>query len=205
MSQHGQDRHVVRTLLPGVIGVFVDVGAFDGITLSNTVHLERNGWSGLAIEAHPDSFSRLVANRSCAIERLAIAEHAGSVGFRAINGETEMLSGISQHYDARHRARIEAEIEQDGGHFTEIEVACSSLTDVLVAHCIDHVDYLTIDVEGGELAVLRGIDFSRFTFSVIGVENNYQDPRIPRFLKDRGFRVHSVVGDEFYVPDSLQT
>ena len=47
--------------------------------------------------------------------------------------------------------------------------------------------------------ILKSIDFDRFQISVIAVENNYTDYKIPRFLIRNGFDFHSKVGDEFYL------
>ena len=70
-SQYGQDRWIAETVLPGKqAGVFVDVGAHDGVRFSNTLFLERQlNWTGLAIEPLVDVYERLVSNRTCATIR----------------------------------------------------------------------------------------------------------------------------------------
>lgn len=70
---------------------------------------------------------------------------------------------------------------------------------LLEAHEISHIDYLSIDIEGGELEVLKGLNLSKREVRVVGVENNYPDFRIPWFMISNGYTFHSVVGDEFYV------
>jgi FkbM family methyltransferase len=203
-SQHGQDKWVAETILPGRRGVFVDVGAYDGLTLSNTLYLERElGWTGLAVEPNPVAYRKLVSTRRCRAENAAIGVTNGEVTFRLVTGYAEMLSGIADEYDDRHRARIESELSQHGGSHSEIRISSYRLADVLERHGVDQVDYLSIDVEGGEMGVLSSMDFNRVHVSVVGIENNYRDPRIPKFLAERGYVLHSIVGDEFYVRPDL--
>lgn len=85
-----------------------------------------------------------------------------------------------------------------GGDYTDIEVECYNLNELLENHGIRQIDYLSIDVEGLEYKILEGMNFSRAHVSVIGVENNFLDLRTPALLTKKGFAFHSVVGDEFY-------
>lgn len=64
-SQHGEDRWLVKNLKLPEKGVFVEVGAFDGVNLSNTKHFEEKGWTGLCIEADPRQWHKLLVNRTC--------------------------------------------------------------------------------------------------------------------------------------------
>ena len=200
-SQSGQDQWVARKLLPNKTGgVFVDIGAHDGQSLSNTLYLERElGWSGLAVEPLPQIYTKLAAARKCTTIQGCVAAQSGTATFQAIDGFSEMLSGLLTERDAPHDARIAREMATHGGQLREIDVRCYALGELLEEHGIDHVDYLDIDVEGAELSILETFDFDRFHISVIAVENNYRDHCIPAFLTRKGFEFHSVVGDEFYV------
>jgi len=200
-SQYGQDRWVVRNLLPNKVGgVFVDVGAHDGQSLSNTWYLERElGWSGLAVEPLPEVYAKLAAARECSTIQGCVTAQSGTAKFQAIGGYAQMLSGLVTERDASHDARVAREMAIHGGELSEIEVRCYTLGELLEQHNIDHVDYLDIDVEGAELSILENFDFDRFHVSIIAVENNYRDHHIPAFLTRQGFDFHSVVGDEFYV------
>ncbi len=201
-SQWGQDKWVVEELFQGKrAGVFVDVGAYDGITFSNTYYLEeRLGWTGIAIEPTPDAFAALARNRRCLTVQGCVAESSGEAAFRWITGESEMLSGLVDRYDPRFVKRIEREIAQTGDEVKEIAVASYTLNDLLDKHQIDRIDYMSMDIEGGELQALKGMDLNRFRVQVISVENNYRDFYLAEFLKDKGYFFHSVVGkDEFYV------
>jgi len=198
-SQSGQDKWIIEKLFPGKKnGVFVDVGAFDGITFSNTYILEKMGWNGLAIEPMPSAYEKLVMNRRCATVNGCVAPASGRRLYRAITGYLEQLSGLADEYDPRHMERITREIGVHGGNYTDIEVECYNLNKLLEDHGTRQVDYLSIDVEGLEYKILEGLDVSRFHVSVIGVENNFKDWRTPALMKKKGFAFHSIVGDEFY-------
>ena len=56
-SQHGEDKYI-ESLFPEKEGVCIEVGAYDGITLSNTLHFEQKGWTALCIEPIPSAFDK---------------------------------------------------------------------------------------------------------------------------------------------------
>lgn len=199
-SQAGQDKWVVETLLPTKSNaVFVDIGAHDGVSFSNTCALERLGWTGLAVEPIPEVFEKLERNRRCSTLRGCIGDPPGKRRFRRVRGYAEMLSGLVEDYDPRHLARIARETETLGGEIEEIEVDCFNFHEALAARGIISVDYLSVDVEGAELAILQSIDFKRVDIDIIGVENNYNQSGVWRLLTREGFALHSLVGaDEFY-------
>lgn len=198
-SQYGQDRFVVERLGGRRGGVFFDVGAFDGVTFSNTWALERDlGWTGIAVEPAPAAFALLARNRGCTVVNGCIAATAGTARFLDIEGHAAMLSGAVEQYDPRHLARIERELTAGGGR-REIEVPCFTLGALAAAHGVTRIDYLTIDTEGGELSILRSIDFTRLDVNLVGIENNYGDPRFRSLLAGAGFRlVARLACDEMY-------
>src|SRR5579859_1429704 len=73
VSQYGQDAIVDKLLGHMTAGVFVDVGAYDGVTLSNTYFLETTrGWTGVCFEPNPATFEQLRAKRSCVCENVGV-------------------------------------------------------------------------------------------------------------------------------------
>ena len=146
----------------------------------------------------PSAYEKLVKNRQCVTVNGCVAPASKRRLYRAITGYLEQLSGLADEYDPRHMERINTEIGVHGGNYTDIEVECYNLNELLEDYGIHHVDYLSIDVEGLEYKILEGLDFSRVHVSVIGVENNFRDWRTPALLEKKGFAFHSIVGDEFY-------
>lgn len=199
-SQYQQDQYVYEHFFQDKRnGVFVDVGAHDGILLSNTYFFEKEmGWTGICVEPIPEVFQRLRTNRSCACIEGCIFDNRDAVPFLKISGWAEMLSGIIANYDPRHVERIQWEIAQNWGGTEVIEVRCYNLTQLLLDHEIQHVDYLSIDTEGGEFGILQSIDFDQIDIEIIEVENNYDDPFEP-FLESKGYKKLCRIGpDELY-------
>jgi hypothetical protein len=59
-SQYGQDIFISGLFQGKKDGVFVDIGAYDGIIMSNTYYLERElGWTGVCVEADKEIYERL--------------------------------------------------------------------------------------------------------------------------------------------------
>ena len=174
-GQYNQDRIVHERFFAGKTdGFYLDIGAYDGKILSNTLFFERAGWRGICVEATEEDFRKLVANRPGAdCIHGAAYDRDGTIEFRRVDGAPRMLSGVNADYDPRHLERIEREIRRDGGSSTLVAVPCFRMDTLLAARGVTHVDYLSLDVEGAETAVLSGFDLARVTVDVITVEDNY--------------------------------
>jgi FkbM family methyltransferase len=196
MSQLGQDKIVDEYLHGKRGGVFVDIGAYDGVTISNTLMLEtERDWTGICIEPLPDIFAELRKNRRCVCVQACIGNREErEVEFLAVESDaywTRMLSGVLSEYDPRHLARVDDELSAYGGSKGVIRVPMRHLHGLLQEHGIGNVDYLSIDTEGSELLILR---------PCITIENNYNDPAIDAALRQQGYRLHlTIEWDRFYV------
>jgi FkbM family methyltransferase len=150
-------------------GFFVEAGGYDGVTASNTYFLEaERGWRGLIVEPDPEMYAECVAARPTAIVvqkalvpfghsggsiDLTILPSARSMSFVAGASVCEKARALAQNSKAR-TVSVEA-------------VPLSSLLDEMR---IDRVDFFSLDVEGYELQVIRGIDFARHRIDVMLVE-----------------------------------
>jgi len=201
-SQFGQDKYVTQTLLPEKRGgYFVDIGANDGISSSNTYYLERTlGWQGVCIEPIPEVFALLEANRKCRIVHGCIARQAGTAKFIHVVGPCEMLSGLDVDQPPEHRARVLDEVARFGGSIEEYDVPCLSFNELMAREKVRQIDYLSLDTEGAELAILRTIDFQAVPIHVLDVENNYHGDHLIELLDPLGYELVAMVGcDEIYV------
>jgi FkbM family methyltransferase len=223
-SQMGQDMFLNRWFFKNRRpGFFIDVGAFDGILGSNTSYFEKHlQWTGIAFEPNPSAFEVLRATRSCRLIQGCAYHHDGQVPFLALSERKQhkgtesrpprsllsmvldsshggaMLSGIPEHMDQVQRA----EWAQKAMNLNQIlaTVPCHRIDTVLNELGVNIVDYLSIDVEGAELEVLRGIDFGRVQVNVIGVEHSDRFPEVYGLLTTSGFEYQGLLFfDEIFV------
>lgn len=160
---------------------------------------EEKGWTGICVEPHPVIFEKLEEIRHCHLVNACIADEDRLVDFLVVEGESHMLSGIHEFLDERHRARIDKEVAEMGGNKRVIEIEALSPKTLLMRFGIDRVNYLSIDTEGCELAILKAFDFKRTHVDIIGVENGSRSPEIFRHLKTVGYSLVICVGcDEIY-------
>lgn len=199
-SQYQQDQYIYKKFFwKKRNGVFVDIGAHDGVSLSNTYFFEKYmDWKGICIEPIPEVFERLKTNRNCLCIQGCIYDKRETVPFLKITGWAEMLSGIVENYDPQHLNRIQWEISLNGGTSEIINVKCYNINQLLLDNNIRHVDYLSIDTEGGELGILQSIDFNQIDIDVIEVENNYGE-HFREFLEPLGYwKMGNLGPDEVY-------
>ena len=193
-SQANQDRYLEKTIFNGFKnGFFVDVGAHDGISINNTLYFERNnGWKGINIEPIKKVFDNLVINRpNCINLNYAVCNNDGETEFICNTGYTEMISGIKNTFDDRHLERLKKENKTYGGNTEIIKVNTKKLETILNENNVSHINYLSIDVEGGEFEVIKSINFDKVFIDIIGFENNYNDTSVPiiKYLEEKGFVV----------------
>ena len=99
-SQFQQDEWLYNKFYKNKIdGVFLEIGADDGIDKSNTKFFEDLGWTGLCIEPSPDRFSKLISNRKCICENISVYSSSNLELEFAICHENSLLSGLYSHID----------------------------------------------------------------------------------------------------------
>ncbi len=177
-SQCGQDKFINETFFKNFKnGFFLEIGAFDGIHISNTYFFEKElDWSGICIEPIPEIFEKLEKNRNCfCICGCVSAEHDVWKDFLRISAPLAGLSGLVDKYDPEHIERIQRELKACECSSEIIKVRCYNLNRILEEIGINHVHFLSLDTEGGEFEILQNIDFSKYQIDVIAVEDNYLD------------------------------
>ena len=193
-SQCGQDRFLDTYVFKGFEGgVFIDIGAHDGLTINNTIFFEKyRGWTGVCVEPLPEVYQKLLANRPQAKAlQCAISSEEGAAEFICNTGYTEMLSGLKNNYDPRHTARMESELLAMGGSSKIITVPTRRLESICDELQIKHIHYLSVDVEGAEFSVIKSINFDKIFIDIIDFENNFADTSSPivDYLAAKGYLV----------------
>ncbi len=183
------EARLVQEFLGDAPGVFVDVGANDPVKDSQTWHLEQRGWRGVLIEPLPDLAARLRVERRASVVEAACSspQHAGGTARLKVAGVYSSLEPVLRV--------AEAVVER------EIDVPVVTLDAVLQAHGYERVDFVSLDVEGHELEVLRGFSLERYRPRLLLIEDHALDLSRHRALSARGYRLVRRTGlNAWYVP-----
>ena len=169
---------------PLKIGYFVDIGAHDGVQLSNTKLLEEQGWVGICAEPNPKTFPALCENRKGAfLVNKAVWHTTGTKMEFAVCDEVPMLSGLTGFAADEYKQVHEAS--------RKVEVTTISFNDLLKqAAAPRFIEYLSIDTEGCEFEILASLDFEKYVFGLIDVEHNYHEEKrrsIRDLLEGKGY------------------
>jgi FkbM family methyltransferase len=182
-SQYNQDIILNDNFFKGKKkGIFVDIGAYDGVDKSNSFFYEKYlDWSGVCVEPIEVRYQQLVKNRACKSIYGAISnKNNDKVEFCLIEGYSEMLSGIVDEYDTRHIKRIHSE----GCKRVKVEVPNYRFNNIVDSNVIDLLD---IDTEGNEQKILADIDYSKYNINIVLVECNYEKDSLISFMTTKNF------------------
>ncbi len=200
-SQISQDLWVLYRTGQKMNGFFVEVGSCHPTNLNNTYLLEASyKWNGVLIEPNPGMAELLRTQRTSTVLEFAVAE--GEYIELALAQNPEFSSTVAQLSHNKHK------LHEPTGEI--ILAKCSTLTELLTrVNCPKTFDFLSLDIEGGELYALTSLDFSRFRPNLIAVEHNFTESRkqISDYLKENGYALDplssSTVWDDWYIDRRL--
>ncbi len=198
-SQTGED-----ALLWGVFkdlkeGFFIEVGAFDGRYLSNTLSFEEQGWTGICVEPHPQYFEYCRANRpnSTCVQAACVGPDAPST-VTFLSEPLGLLSGLRADETPNLPGRYAARGMVFPG-FSKVEIAAKTLDSIIAEHhpSLQTVDFLSVDVEGTELDVLRG--FSLDAHVIVAEANTDASLSALRdYMAHRGYHFARAIDQNYF-------
>ena len=191
-SQHGEDvylwHHFKRRN-----GFFIEIGAYDGVTFSNTYWLEHVGWTGILVEPNPELYKKCLKARP-----FSKVIHAAITGDESLNSVTLVLPDNIGGRDAlAYTVKSDYQVNRvndTGVKLRHIQVPAMT-TKRLLQDVTANIDVLSIDVEGAEMEVLSTFDFSRFRPEVIIIEDNLRgkDKTIYEFMHSKNYTVNKII------------
>lgn len=191
-SQFGQDKFIIENVFKGMEdGYFVEIGAGDGVHISNTYILEKEyNWNGLCVECNPYSYKKLIVNRKCKCSDRPITNDGRIVKFNAVEDYGYHNCLFSSIYD------IPNDFKE---HSVGIEMYSETLSKCLFRNCSSHmIHFLSLDIEGGEYDVLKSFfdekntktDWTREIISM-SIEHN--------FIKEKRDKIQSLLEENLYI------
>jgi FkbM family methyltransferase len=168
-------------------GFFIEVGANDGYSQSNTYYLEKIlGWRGILVEAIPDLYEKCKKERkkamcyNFALVEDGFAGHSVEMNFAGVMG---LMSCVKDCYVGSHYTP-----SRNTDESYAVSVPARTLASILdeIISCPFEIDFFSLDVEGYELNVLRGINLSKYKPKYILVETKRLD-EVDSFLRDKKY------------------
>lgn len=187
MTYHGQsmppEDAIAAALFDTFIGTYCEVGAFNGVDLSNTKLFYDWDWKGINFEPNPANYAQLCITQPTAINLCC------AVGERCVDSvelwtcpDKPIVTAIQPP---------DWYVQSDAGgwqNMTKIQVPMLTLTAALTIHGIRALDLLSVDTDGTELEVLRGLDFTQWQPRLIITEYTAGLAPIAAHLAKYGYR-----------------
>jgi hypothetical protein len=191
-SQQGEDKFLYDNFLNYKNGFFIELGAMDGIIYSNSYFFEKSlDWTGILIEPTVD-VSVLNRNRPmCYNFSCAISKNEGMVEFVGDGA----LGGITSSMPDGHY--FGWDLDKKSKYFVFGRPIRDIIYEVDKLKKIEKIDFLSLDVEGGELEVLMTYPFEIPTYVVLIEMTNYdieKNEKCRNILRTNGFEYNSVIG-----------
>ncbi len=184
-------------------GFFIEAGGNNGIRQSNTYFLEKGlRWKGILVEAIPDLYEECKNNRQ-----------ASTVINGGLVSDSYEKPTLQMHYANLMSVADEAKQEQTQRNEKKaslkytytIDVPAVTFTTILEQAGVQHIDFLSLDLEGFELEALRGWDFKRFRPIYILIEMN-DAPKLEHYLESQNYeQIDQLSHHDFLFRDKEQT
>ncbi len=190
-SQYNQDFYIYNFFFRNKTdGVFIDIGANDPVKLSNTYFFEKIGWKGLAFEPQKRLSEKWAGTRKTVCLPYALGDVEKKIKFTELVNGPDYLAGVSSVF------------ENGGGEYKtkQITVCQKRLSDILEEYKFNHIDYVSLDVEGYELNVLKGINWQKTDITLFSIENNKHSTVLRKYMREHGYRYVAKIGvDDIYL------
>ncbi len=187
-SQEGEDILLSRIFEDRETGFYVDIGAHHPQRFSNTMFFYQKGWRGINIDALPGSMEAFRKERPEDINlEIAVSDKVEELRFYIFNDLA--LSTFSRTLAEEYKQKDEYSVAG------EILLKTCRLEDIFIEHLLpgQRIDFMSVDVEGFEINVLKSNNWKIYRPQVILTEflefdfNNFPDTELYCFMKNNGY------------------
>lgn len=205
-SQEGEDLILNRFFEGKKDGFYVDVGAHHPKRFSNTYFFYRRGWRGINVDAMPGSMALFNKHRPRDINiEIPVAEQKQIMTYYTFNEPA--LNGFSKELSQKR--------DGCGEYFitSALELETVTLQEILNTHLPLGVgiDFLTIDVEGLDYAVIKSVDFKKYRPKFILIEildfdiTKLKENTLCSYLAEQGFAFFAKAINTVFFIDEQRT
>ena len=197
-SQLEQDRWVIAMCSGRTNGRFAEIGAFDGVSLSNTFILEKQfRWGGVLIEPNQNLFDKLKITREALCLNKAAYFRTGEILSFVPSAEYGTLADYAESDGHAEKRRDTIALEG----LTQVETI--TWDDIVQQEDFSLVgfDYISLDTEGSEWDILRTIDLDKYKVPLFTIEHNFvADKRslINEYMKKNGYKSVAIAWDDWF-------
>lgn len=211
-SQYGQDRIIEKLCYPkgGEThkGVFIEVGSWDGVDISNTYYLEKmRDWTGVIVEPIKTQAESSMHNRWCKTFYGVVYDKNGIERFHHIKGYSEMLSGVEGGYHPDYQRRVSKEISDHNQQTEVVNLECKTINGLMDSYGLTNADYLSLDTQTSELKVLRSYDSKKNPVKCIGFDGNgINKSELHTWFTENGYKLvwkHDTADEYLYIRDDI--
>jgi FkbM family methyltransferase len=192
---HSVDEVLSAYFPTGYKGVFFDVGAYEPINMSNSYHFEMNNWDVYCFEANSLLIDELKTKRKNVYNYAISNENLDKVEFNVVKGlwgGGSLMAGLSAiNLDPDYMNIFHTGIKE----IIKIEVPQKTLNSIIESEIseLTHIDIMSIDVEGGELNVLKGLNLDKYKPKILVIENIFNKTDIYDYLKQFNYTLDKQI------------
>jgi len=189
-AQYDEDKVLAHIFARTEQGTCLEVGANDGISLSNTYYFEQLGWRCILIEPNRDCCNKIRSWRRASLFECAASEKEGSAVLHVGSGSDDVYSSLDIEQLAASRDR-----------YRPVVVRTRTLDSMLEEAGVASLNFVTIDVEGHEYQALQGFSLDRWKPRLVLVEDNSDmaDCEVEQHMRQAGyFRFWRSGGNDWY-------
>lgn len=185
-------------------GFYVEIGANDGLKQSNTKILEMNSrWRGVLIEPAPEVFSNLVKNRT----RDNFFFNCACVSFSFVGNTIDLIYadlmttaiGLESDLKSLEDHILSSEKYLKLGQVHKFQAEARTLNSILEeVNAPEIIEFFSLDVEGAELEILKGIDHYKYRFQYMLVECRNIE-KLVDYLAPFGYKIKDKLSHHDYL------
>ena len=189
-AQCGEDRALAHIFAQTGKGTCLEVGANDGVSLSNTYYFEQLGWRCILVEPNSDCCHEIRQSRHATVFECAASEKEGHAVLHVGSGSDDVYSSLDAGQLTENRER-----------YRPVVVPTRTLDAILEEAGVASLDFVTIDVEGHESQTLKGFTLDRWKPHLVLLEDSTDmvDAEVEHHMQQAGyFRFWRSGGNDWY-------